>query len=277
MNNLQKVSDLDTYLNNGGVKKLITNTLQGKDLTADRFIAAINAKATKDPKVLLCTPESITSSVLFLASVGLLPDTAEGFAYLIPYSNKLEAKISYIGMIELMYRSGNIKVIVADNVYEDDEFDYSSGSENYIKHKRSLKPIAQRGNYIGTYALVKLSSGEDVWTFIDSDEMTKARNAGTSANSPAWTKWADEMRKKVAIKRLVKMLPKTTARDLSIAVDYDNAINTGKVVEITPNEDGKVDYERDVKIKEAVISPEDQQKADSDASLSAMVDAIKVD
>ncbi|WP_202630600.1 recombinase RecT, partial [Deinococcus alpinitundrae] len=83
----------------------------------------------KNPMLKECTPESLLGAVMQAAQVGLEPD-ALGSAYLVPYYNKnknvkeVQLQIGYKGLIELVRRSGQVTSIVANEVYENDEFDF---------------------------------------------------------------------------------------------------------------------------------------------------------
>ena len=60
-----------------------------------------------------------------------------GQAYLIPFKNKgvleCQFQLGYKGMLDLAYRSGEVSVIQAHTVYENDMFEYELGLDPKLK------------------------------------------------------------------------------------------------------------------------------------------------
>jgi recombination protein RecT len=162
------------------------------------------------------------------AQLGLEPNTPLGQAYLIPYKNKgtLEAQfqIGYKGLIDLAYRSGQVKTIYAEAVHENDEFEYELGLEPKLKHIPASK---DRGDVIYYYAVFKLVNGGEGFTVMSKDDIDKHRNkfskAANSGFSP-WTTNYDEMAKKTVIKKVLKYAPLST--DIMRKIAEDETVKT---------------------------------------------------
>ena len=126
-------------------------------------------------------------------------------------------------MIDLAYRSGEIQMIQAHEVHENDEFEYELGLDPKLRHIPALK---NRGEVILYYAVFKLINGgvgfevmskEDVETFAK-------KKSKTYRNGP-WQTDFDAMAKKTLVKRLLKFAP--VKSDFARAVAADETIKSG--------------------------------------------------
>ena len=128
---------------------------------------------------------------------------------------------SYMGLIDLAYRSGKIKKIYAKEVRENDIYEVTEGTNESIIHKR---PKGGRGKVIEYYAVAIFKDGSITFETMDLDMIDKIKALAPS--SPAWKKWPGEMSKKSVLKRLCKRIP--MSMELSQAVDYDHKVATGE-------------------------------------------------
>lgn len=97
-------------------------------MTPERFTRIALSALNNTPALQQCTPMSFIAALLNAAQLGLEPNTPLGHAYLIPYKNKgvleCQFQIGYKGLIDLSYRSGQVKSIQAQAVYQNDDFEY---------------------------------------------------------------------------------------------------------------------------------------------------------
>ena len=200
------------------IKKALPNTI-----TPERFSRIVLSAISNNKQLQQCTPNSFLAGMMNAAQLGLEPNTPLGQAYLIPYKNHgtLEAQfqIGYKGLIDLAYRSGQVKTIYAEEVHENDEFEYELGLEPKLVHKPAIK---DRGDVIYYYAVFKLVNGGEGFTVMSKDDIenhkrrfSKAANAGFSP----WQTNYDEMAKKTVIKKVLKYAPLSTDIMRSIAQD----------------------------------------------------------
>lgn len=224
----------------------IINLLGNKyGITPEEFmIKAINS-IKKTPQLLQCSPQSLLGSIMYFAEVGLSFDTPEGFGYILidKRAKSFEAipLLGYKGLIEIAYRNPSLKSIRIQAVYENDDFDYEYGTQEYIKHK----PVktGQRGGLTHVYAIAKLDGVEPMFVVvnrIELDEIQKMSISGKGSGN-AYTNGADIfniMQSKVAIKLLFKTLPKTGNAQLINALELDNKFDYKKNVKIEATEDG---------------------------------------
>jgi recombination protein RecT len=138
--------------------------------------------------------------LLDLSAAGLEPDGRR--AYLIPYGSECTLILSYMGMIELVRRSGDVVSIRSELVCENDEFTWENGK---ITHKVEWRK--PRGEIQAVYAEAVLKSGETQTATMTKDEVDAIRKRSRSGNSGPWATDYGEMAKKTSLRRLCKLLP----------------------------------------------------------------------
>jgi phage RecT family recombinase len=183
---------------------------------AQVFVYALLNAVNQVPELLNCTKASLLKSIIYLAQIDLMPNTPENHAYLIPFGKVCTVVIGYPGFIELAHRSGYVKKIFAELVYENDEFQEILGSNARLIHNPKH---GDRGKQIGAYAMVVFENGAEQWEYLDNDQLKKIHNSSKCPNSPAWKAWPDQMDRKGPIRRLWKYIPKTPAMALARALD----------------------------------------------------------
>lgn len=116
-------------------------------------------------------------------------------------------------------RSGELRSITAHVVYEHDHFDYALGDEEFIEHKPF---IGDRGKPIITYAVARTKDG-GIYREVMTEQQVMAVKAISRARNGPWSgPFADEMRRKTAIRRLSKRLPMST--DLLAVIERDDEL-----------------------------------------------------
>lgn len=230
-----KMTDLQTYLS-GKIKGSIEAVLP-KHLTPERMLKIVYVAASREPKLLECSKESIAMAVVTASQLGLEPSSAMGQAYLVPYknwkkNNQLEAQliIGYKGMIDLARRGGHVTNIEAHVVHEKDTFEIQYGLEPKLIHKPYFG-TGDPGKPVAAYAIALIKDGgyqTEVMTLREIEAIRdRNRNPGKplSKDSP-WVRDFEEMARKTVVKRLCKYLPMSV--ELANAVALDNAAETGE-------------------------------------------------
>lgn len=176
-----------------------------KHINADRFYRVILTEFRKNPDLIKCTPVSLMGALLTSAQLGLEPGLL-GQAYLVPYKGQMEFQIGYRGMIDLARRSKNIKVIYAEGVYENDEFDYEYGLNFKLFHKPVLE---NKGNLIAVYGVSKFVDGGEYFKVMSKEDVDKIKKLSKTVKSPysPWNNFYDDMAKKTVIRQIFKYLP----------------------------------------------------------------------
>lgn len=207
----------------GEIKKALPSAL-----TPERFTRMVLSALSTTPKLGSCTPKSFLGAMMSAAQLGLEPNTPLGQAYLIPYKNKgvdeVQFQIGYKGLIDLAYRSGEVALVQAHIVYENDTFECEFGLEPKLVHKPA---DAERGNPIKVYAMFKTKNGGYGFEVMSMDDVRKhAEKYSKSYNygSSPWQTNFEEMAKKTVLKRVLKYAPLKS--DFVRGVVQDETIKT---------------------------------------------------
>jgi recombination protein RecT len=184
-----------------------------KHLTADRFARVALTALTRNPKLQVCTRESLLRCLMDCSALGIEPDGRR--AHLIPYKDQCTLIIDYKGLIELVRRSGDVAAIRAETVCENDGFDWENGT---ITHRIDWRK--SRGEVQAVYAEAKLASGETQTAVMTKDEVEGIRKRSRAGTSGPWVSDWSEMAKKTALRRLIKLLPLSV--EIADAVERDD-------------------------------------------------------
>lgn len=211
-----------------------------KHLTPDRLLRIATTSIRTNPKLKVCTPESLLGAVMQCAQLGLEPSIL-GHAYLIPYKNKgvdeCQFQIGYKGLIELARRTGQISSIMAQAVYEKDEFEYEYGINEKLKH---VPADGDRGKVIKYYAYAKFKDGGYSFLVMSRSDIERHRDKfSKTKNFGPWVDHFDEMAKKTVLKGLMKYMPISV--EFQKAVDQDETtkhfepglVNMDEAIDIT--------------------------------------------
>lgn len=180
-------------------------------MTPERFSRIVLSALSVNPKLGQCTPGSFLGAMMTSAQLGLEVNTPLGQAYVLPYNNKgtLEAQfqLGYKGLIDLAYRSGEVEVIQAHVVYENDEFTCEYGLEPKLTHKPA---DSDRGEPIKVYAVFKTKSGGYGFEVMSMDDVRKHAAKYSKAYGSSFSPWKtnfEEMAKKTVLKKVLKYAP----------------------------------------------------------------------
>ena len=216
---------MQTYIKSmeGEIKKALPSVI-----TPERFTRMVLSAISTNPKLGSCTPNSFLGAMMSAAQLGLEPNTPLGQAYIIPFSNKgtLEAQfqLGYKGLIDLAYRSGEVEVVQAHIVYENDEFECEFGLEPKLKH---IPADSDRGEAIKVYAMFKTKSdgyGFEVMSMDDVKKHAKKYSQSFNSSYSPWTTNFEEMAKKTVLKKCLKYAPLKS--DFVRGVVQDGTIKT---------------------------------------------------
>jgi len=188
-----------------------------------------------DPYLQQCTVESKMAAVVNVANVGLTLNPAAQQAYLIARYNRksqtYECTImtGYRGFLYILVSSGGVKNIIANLVYEKDEFELEPTNEQRpVRHRPYLR--RDKGELIGGYALATLPDNSRVVEWMPIEDINDIRDGsdayrrGKEKGFPTpWTQNYSEMCRKTLIRRIQKYLPTTYSDRVNTAIELDNA------------------------------------------------------
>lgn len=202
----------------GEIKKALPSVL-----TPERFTRMMLSAVSNTPKLPECTPKSFLAAMMSAAQLGLEPNTPLGQAYLIPFKNKgvleVQFQIGYKGLIDLAYRSGEVDIIQAQAVHENDEWECEFGIEPKLRH---VPADTNRGEVVRYYAIFKTKSGGYGYHVMSVDDIkahaAKYSQSFNSSFSP-WKSNFDAMAKKTVLKQCLKYAPMKSDFVKAIASD----------------------------------------------------------
>ena len=177
-------------------------------LPTEKFVRTVITCLNNNPKLAECTQESFFGSVIKLAQCGM---EADGYnAHIVPYGKRATPIIDYKGLIEMMYRSGQVSAVNGYVVKANDEFEWTPGD----KPKHSVKG-GNRGETSAVYTIVTMKDGTQSTEVMFKDEIDAIRGRSPSGNNGPWKTDYDEMAKKTCLKRHSKWAPiASEAKDL---------------------------------------------------------------
>lgn len=133
------------------------------------------------------------------------------------------------GLLSLCYRSGEVSIVQAHEVRENDLFEYELGLEPKLKH---IPAKEDRGELIYFYATFKTKSGGYGFHVMSVEEVREhAKQYSQSYNSAysPWTKNFVEMARKTVLKQCLKYAP--------IKTEFARAVNTDDTIKSTISSD----------------------------------------
>lgn len=210
-------------------------------MTEERFTRIVLTALNKTPELRNCTPASFLGAMMTSAQLGLEINSPLGLAYVLPYKNNKKVKdatgkevwvtqmeaqfqLGYRGMIDLAYRGGDVELIQAHIVYENDTFEFEYGLDPQLKH---IPAKSNRGAMTYAYAMFKTKSGGfgfEVMSVEDLREFAKKYSKSSGSSYSPWQTNPEEMYKKTVLKKVLKYAPLRS--DFVKAVAQDESIKT---------------------------------------------------
>lgn len=191
--------------------------------------------------LLRCTPNSIMASVLNVANMGLTLNPSAKEAYLIPRYNStvrgFECTLtpSYIGLKNLIIKSGGVTKILANIAHKNDAFAIDLADDvKPVSHAPYLQ--GDRGEVIGAYGIATMSDGTKQVEWVDIESLHNVRSRsdsyvksiekkarGEKGKPSTWETDFGEMARKTVIRRMYKYLPEGDKKEqVAAAIEADN-------------------------------------------------------
>ncbi len=246
-----------------------------RHISADKLIRVALTTWRSGDALMECEPLSFAGAVLECAQLGLIPDSILGRAHLVPFWNgkrqvrECNVVLGYQGLVELALRSGQVKDINAQVVYQNDNFEFEYGTEERLKHSwNPMHDDGDRGKPIAVYMFARLRDGEQhfqvlpwskilqtrdralnqrkAWIEVDKETgeeraMKRGKNGNYSFDTP-WVTDTPEMARKTAIRYGSKLLPLSSEFQRAASLDERNDLGLEQglmhgVAEVLPDEE----------------------------------------
>lgn len=203
-------------------------------MTPERFTRIALSALSSNPALQESTPQSFLAAMMTAAQLGVEPNTPLGQAYLIPFRNhgrmETQFQLGYKGLIDLAYRSGEIKSIQAHEARENDDFQFEYGLTPKLRHIPAKK---DRGAVTHYYACFETKGGGVGFIVMSKDDiLTHAQKFSKAYGSGPWQTNFDEMAKKTVLKAVLKYAPlksdfvRGLSQDESVRHDIDADMTT---------------------------------------------------
>lgn len=233
--------NMGEYVNNTMQEYMSRGLVLPQDYNVQNAVISSYLIIKQDPKLNGCTKDSISSTLIDMATMGLSASKKQ--CYFIPYNGQLQLSPSYFGKIMAIKRIKGVVDVRADVIYKGTEYelinDEYGNDDIKIINPCSLEERSF-DNIIGAWCRIILD--EEVWgsksyvCIMTMDQIRKSWLQGSmKGQSPAHKNFTDEMAKKSVINRCCKNFV-NSAKDNDILIETLN-----KTIEndYTVNEDGK--------------------------------------
>ena len=228
--NFKDDAQLRAVLSSDKYRKQIDNFF-GDNQKALEFYSNVFAEVQRNPKLRECTAPSVINAFITMASLKLMPSGVSGEAYVIPYKNQgvMEAQfqLGYQGIVTLLYGAG-AKSITSEIVRKNDIFRIVNGK---VHHEIDpFKTRQERGDAMGSYAIIVTQNGGTVEKFMRMDEILKHAARFSKSFNSDFSPWKANndpegwMPRKTVLKQAAKLAPKNER--LFRALDEDNKDST---------------------------------------------------
>lgn len=175
-------------------------------------------------------PQCLIEAIKNVGLTGLTLNPELRLGYLVPFKGKIKFMSSYMGKVDILIRTGMVKSIYADLVYENDKFVYSKGVNGTLEHYPDVFS-KERGEVKGGYYYAVLSNGQVMYDVMPKSRIDEIKNRSESVKKGSISPWntdPEEMMKKTIINWAYKYLPKTGISDdvlktIEAMNDFDNS------------------------------------------------------
>lgn len=181
-----------------------------KGIQSNRIIALAAQVFAASPMLQECDLKSMIAAVMQSAMMGLNPTPQWGEVYFVPYGKQVQMQVGYQGWIKLATKSGILKSLRANCIYEGDPHTTELGSDSKIIH--SMGPnYGDPNKVIAAYAIAELRSGGEQFVILNKQMIERLRMKSPMQKQGMKGPWAtdyDKMSQAKAIKQLLKMIPR---------------------------------------------------------------------
>ncbi len=232
------------------VKAIQDRHSQFTDLLGAKYVdrwqaVALHALAQNKNVLRDCTPFSIIEAIRESATLGLSPTGSLGEGWILPYGDQAKFMPGYRGLLKLLRNSGQVRIADTQIVYMNDDFVPVLGTSPSIHHVPVLYGeknadgdyIAERGDYRGAYAWVRLTNGETLIEWMTLDDLMKVRQRSRAKDDGPWVTDPGEMMRKTPLRRLLKRLPLESMPQVARAAVLDeeaDVVIEGEATEVQP-------------------------------------------
>ncbi|MEG0133078.1 MAG: RecT family recombinase [Clostridium sp.] len=230
-------------LESAGDMTLPKNYSYSNALKSAQLILAETVDKDKKPVLQSCSKESIINALFDMTIQGLSP--AKKQCYFVPYGGKLQLQRSYMGTVAATKRLKGVKNVIANIIYEGDEFAYrldlETGEKKITKHEQSFENI-DNTKIKGAYAIVVTK--DDIPNHVEVMNINQIKMAWSKSKTGGQVHkdFAEEMAKKTVVSRACKMFI-NTSDDSDLLIESINNTKEYREEDIIENVQAEVKEE----------------------------------
>lgn len=198
------------------IVKALPAHLKSADPAGERFRRII-LSLVNGPRMDRIPPEQFVIGAIRAAEIGLEVDAFYGHLYLIPYGEKLQPQIGYKGIIELAWRSGQVKDVCAEVVWKEDKFTYKrTARELVLEHEPNftVEHDWAKEEPLAAYAIARLKDGGEAVVVLPGHEVRRRRDRSQAVQAAKkykkqtpWDTDPEAMWKKTGVRALAPWIP----------------------------------------------------------------------
>jgi len=182
----------------------LEHALQGSGVGVDIFIRAATTAMQTMPELAECSFESMWIALLKACRDQLLPDGVQGA--IIPFNRQATWIPMYRGLLNRFERSGFYKSIKT-GFHRKDDIAWRVWTDETGPHFMHEEGPGE-GEILHTYASATLTTGGFFLETVTPKDMAHVRSKSRARRDDApWKEWPEQMERKTALKRLLKILP----------------------------------------------------------------------
>lgn len=204
----------------------------------EAFVTSLVSVVANDANLQKCSPMSVVYAAMKSVPLGLPIENNLGFAAVIPYGENASFQIMRNGWMDLLMRTGQVKFIANEIVYEGQLVRHNRFTGEYVFDEDAKKS----DNIIGYMAYVKLTNGFEktvYWTIEECKAHALKYSQTYRKGYGLWKENFSAMALKTVLKNLiVKYCPKSAELQAAIRADQSvtNKDNVSSYADNTPDE-----------------------------------------
>lgn len=215
------VDDLRQLMDKVHFDDAMAPVLATVEMDLGRFVRVALTEVRRKKGLWECTPMSILAAMQEAAELGLEFGAAQ-LAYLLPFKRECTMVPGYRGLIQLAYRSSQVRDVEARAVYKGDHFAWRYGSERFLEHQPCGETDPTRIEH--TYCIVRTTTGGGLVMEVVPRaliDQIKARSPAVKAekkDSPWFTDFG-AMAIKTAVRRVMRFAPSSARLARAVSLD----------------------------------------------------------
>jgi len=221
----------------------------------DAFVTSLVSVVANDTNLQKCNPMSVIYAAMKSVPLGLPIENNLGFAAVIPYGENASFQIMRNGWMDLLMRTGQVKFIANEIVYEGQLVHKNRFSGEYVFDEDAKKS----DNIIGYMAYVRLTNGFEktvYWTVEECKAHALRYSQTFKKGYGIWKENFSAMALKTVLKHLiVKYCPKSAELQMAIKDDQSvtNEANVSTYADNAPDEQPQPEASESAKEKAKAV------------------------